>query len=212
MYAEFRRLRIETELFVRYIDDVRSILRSLVLGTVLREGRLMMDQEQKVLDDMMVDPDTEVTARVLKQIMNEIMEGIVFTSETRLDFIGEWGLPTLDTSWKTVENGGGRRLVGYKFYKKPVSSVFVTPFHSAQALNGKISSLSQDVFRIQSNCNFAVTQEERVELVEVFCDRLRWSGYPYKVAAKIVRNGLINYLSKMDKAERNLTMFHRSEE
>ena len=68
------------------------------------------------------------------------MEGIEFTTEVIGDFEGEWGLPTLDTAWKLPENGGGRRLLGYKFYKKPVSSGWVTPFRSAQGLNGKTCS------------------------------------------------------------------------
>ena len=48
--------------------------------------------------------------------------------------------------------------------------------------------------------------------MEDFCDRLKWSGYPCKVATKIVRNGLVNYLCKKNKAERSRTMFHRPEE
>ena len=205
------RLRIEILILARYVDDIRALLERIRRGMVLKNGSLVYVQEQKELDDKLVDPDTEVTARVLRQVMNEIMEGIVFTSETRLDFIGDWGLPTLDTSWKTMENGGGRRLVGYKFFKKPISSKFVTPFHSAQTLNGKIASLSQDIFRMQSNGNFAVTKEERIELVESFCDRLRWSGYPWKVATRIVRSGLVNYQNKVKKAEEMGLMFHRAE-
>ena len=88
----------------------------------------------------------------------------------------------------------------------------MTPFRSAQALNGKIATLSQDMFRIQANCNGLVTEKERVELTEDFCDRLQASGYPYKVAAKIVRNGLLNYVGKVEKAEKNNEWFHRPEE
>ena len=56
---------------------------------MLRNGSLVFEEEQKAIDDLMEDPDTEVTARILRQVMNEVLEGISFTSETRLAFIGK---------------------------------------------------------------------------------------------------------------------------
>ena len=96
--------------------------------------------------------------------------------------------------WKMVggaEGTGSRRRKGYMFYKKPVSSKLVTPYRSAQATNAKIASLSQDVFRTLANCNYGVSIDEQVELLEVFSERLRVSGYPWKVAARILRNGIV---------------------
>ena len=82
--------------------------------------------------------------------------------------------------------GGGRvrRYVGYKFYKKAVSTRFVTPFRSAQAINGKVASLSQDVFRILANTNEVMTQSEVVNMLDDFCHRLEVSGYPVQIAEK----------------------------
>ena len=88
----------------------------------------------------------------------------------------------------------------------------MTPFRSAQAINGMIASLSQEVFRTQANCNFDVTPEERRELVEDFCSRLKQSGYPVKLAELVVRSGLKNYITKVDKARKRKAMFHRPEE
>ena len=97
--------------------------------------------------------------------MNSLVEGIVFTTETCLDFKNEWGLPTIDFMWKMMESDGGARKVGYKFYKKGVSTNLVTPYKSAQAINGKIASLSQDMFRIMANCNVEVTMNKKVEMI-----------------------------------------------
>ena len=117
--------------------------------------------------------------------------------------------------WKMVggaEGTGSRRRKGYMFYKKPVSSKLVTPYRSAQATNAKIASLSQDVFRTLANCNYGVSIDEQVELLEVFSERLRVSGYPWKVAARILRNGIVCYNKKKSKAVAENMMFHRPEE
>ena len=68
--------------------------------------------------------------------------------------------------------------VGYIFYKKRVSSNLVIPFRSAQPMNGKIASLSQDVYRIMSNCEKNTARETVIACLEDFCTRLRDSSYP----------------------------------
>ena len=162
-------LKIETKLLIRYIDDVRVIMERIRLGSVIRGDRVEIDQEQMVLDSQLADPEVEVTARILKEVMNTLVDGIVFTTETRADFTSEWGIPTLDTMFRMEEAGAGcRRRVAYKFYKKPVSTKYVTPYRSAQAINGKIATLSQDVFRILANCSDSVRPEERAELLDQF--------------------------------------------
>ena len=82
-------------------------------------------------------------------------------------------MPTLDTMWRLVEaETGERKKVEYRFFKKPGSSPLVTPYRSAQSTNGKIASLSQEVYRILSNCSREIARAEQVELLETFCKRL----------------------------------------
>ena len=114
--------------------------------------------------------------------------------------------------WKMVGEEGDKKMIGYKFYKKGVSSNWVTPYRSAQGMNGKVASLSQDVFRLLSNSNWAVSQAEKVELIDRFCGRLEMSGYPVEVAARIVWNGITNYERKVEKATELGLMFHRKED
>ena len=75
-----------------------------------------------------------------------------------------------------VGGGGERKQVAYKFYKKPVSTRLLTPYRSAQSFNGKMATLSQEVFRVMSNSNEMVTTEERFEMLEDLSDRLKISG------------------------------------
>ena len=106
---------------------------------------------------------------------------------------------------------GERKQIGYRFYKKEVSSRLLTPYRSAQAFNGKMATLSQEVFRVLSNCNEVVTMVEKKELLEDLSDRMRVSGYPAKVAGKVMMNGLKCYYSKLEKARKSGKMFHRPE-
>merc|ERR1712105_32193 len=76
-------------------------------------------------------------------------------------------------------------------------------------MNGKVATLSQDVFRLLSNSNWAVTREEKVEMLDKFCGRLEMSGYPVELAAKIVLNGVTCYERKVKKASDLKVMFHR---
>ena len=92
-------LKIETKLLIRYIDDVRVILERIRLGSVIRGDRVEIDQEQMVLDSQLADPEVEVTARILKEVMNTLVDGIVFTTETRADFTREW---TQCSGWKRL--------------------------------------------------------------------------------------------------------------
>ena len=85
----------------------------------------------------------------------------------------------------------------------------LTPFRSAQSHNGKIASLSQEVFRIMSNCNEFVSVAERTELLEDLSERLKMSGYPAKVSGQVMMNGLKCYFMKVEKARKMGKMFHR---
>ena len=73
----------------------------------------MCDQDVKERDEASGCPEVEATARLLREILNGMVTGIRFTSETKeQDFAMEWGLPTLDTQWKVEESvdGGKRKL------------------------------------------------------------------------------------------------------
>merc|ERR1711888_198478 len=107
------------------------------------------------------DTDGEkTTARFLGEVFNSLMKGIVFTTETVGDFPEEFGLPTLDTCWRMTDDEGWGRRIQYRFFRKPLSSKWVTPYNSAQPINSKIATQSQDTFRILNNCSKDVTKEE----------------------------------------------------
>ena len=89
---------------LRYIDDLRIILRKILAGVTIRDGKLVVDRELEELEKHDVSGE-KTTARLLLEVLNSLVEGLVFTAETQDDFPGQWGLPTLDTQWQLVEDG-----------------------------------------------------------------------------------------------------------
>ena len=110
--GKLEELKIETLLKLRYIDDLRVVLRRILAGVTLRGGGLVVDKE---LEEMEKDDITgeKTTARLLLEVMNSLVEGIVFTAETKEDFPDDWGLPTLDTQWRMVEDEGWSKRIQY---------------------------------------------------------------------------------------------------
>ena len=93
-------LKLGMKLYVRYIDDIRVAMRSMTLGAQIINRTLRIDQEQREKDLFEENPDEVATARVIRQIMDNLLPGIRFTSETSGDFPGQWSIPTLDTMWR----------------------------------------------------------------------------------------------------------------
>ena len=82
----------------------------------------------------------------------------------------------------------------------------VIPFKSAQPMNMKIASLSQDAYRILSNCEKHTERSTVIQCLEEFCSRLRISGYPVKVAGKILRNGIVTYRRRLAREEGSMVI------
>ena len=140
--------------------------------------------------------------------------GVKFTTEMlEEDFPGAWGLPTLDSQWRLQDQeGGGKRKIDYLFFKKPVSSSMVTPYRSAQPLNGKVATLSQDVVRLLSNCEKGTDHSDVMYCMEKFTMRLQRSGYPVELARRIMRSGIISYERRLRRELAGAGRIHRPEE
>ena len=92
-------------------------LRRMLNGSYVSKDGIKIDTKLKEADDLDDSSAETVTARVLRELMSDMVEGINFTSETQKDFVEEWGLPTLDTSWKLLEpeEEGMTRKMSYRF-------------------------------------------------------------------------------------------------
>lgn len=110
-------------------------------------ARIVMNESDemvgKELERLMIEYDIHIRYMddIRMLLYNSLITGIRFTTETwQQNFRDHWGLPTLDTQWKVGKNlEGGKSKAAYLFYNKNVSTNFVTPFRSAQPLNGKVA-------------------------------------------------------------------------
>ena len=71
------------------------------------------------------------------------------------------------------QRGNGREQVEVTIHVLQKAYGVVTDNHSAHSLNSKIATLTQDVYRIMSNCSPDTELEERKEHLEEFTRRLR---------------------------------------
>ena len=106
---------------------------------------------------------------------------------------------------------GQKNKIEYLFYKKLVSTNLVTPYRSAQPLNGKVASLAQDAVRILSNCDRGANHAEVMECLEKFATRLQRSGYPVDLVGRIVRSGIISYERRLRNEISGKKRIHRHE-
>ena len=75
-------LKIDLDLHIRYMDDIRMLLKRLVAGTVLVGGKLFHDPEVARRDVESANPEIEPTVRFIKDLFNSLIPGISFTTET----------------------------------------------------------------------------------------------------------------------------------
>ena len=135
MIVTFQALQMEYELFVRYVDDLRKFMRSIRRGCFWDENkRRVMWSKTKEEEDSLTT-GLERTSELLGDMMNSMVEGMKFTTETCLDFDGQF-LPTLDINIRVVENPGTQcHVLDYRFYQKPMATGLVTQMKSAQCVN-----------------------------------------------------------------------------
>ena len=79
------------------------------------------------------------------------------------------------------------------FYSKPTGSQFSIMETSASSYQAQKASLTQEVVRRLLNTCESRTQEEKDNVVNEFCNKLRRSGYSTKQQMEIIEGGLLGY-------------------
>ena len=84
--SRLKKFDLVTDLHIRYIDDIKVITSKL---TIIDE-KLEIDNEKAGEDMKSKDPGARATARFLREVMDEAIDGIKFTTEIQEDFEDEW--------------------------------------------------------------------------------------------------------------------------
>ena len=166
--AEFMDVNnIRLEMGARYMDDVRLILDSIHEGWRWDRGGLYFSEGWKLEDEKSGETSTQRTARVPRDMMNDVLKFLNLTIEIGDDF-DDGKLPTLDLKiW--IQLVGNCRIVVFEYYEKPMKTNLVLQSHSAISENTKVSSLSQEVVRLLKNCSEDIDNKYRMGHLEKFC-------------------------------------------
>ena len=180
------------KLYVRYMDDGRSFLQPLKRGWRWYGGGLQYSQEWASQDKNMTP--LEVTARALKDSMNEVEDYLEFTVETCKDFEGGEWLPTLDTSIRV----NGDNQIQYKYFEKPTTTNTTIRKDSAMAENCKIQILAQDLVRRLHNTKEDLPADVKKRIVDGYAQKVLNGGYTLDQVRKIIVAGIKGYFCKTE--------------
>ena len=118
LMKELKKVEIETFVYTRYKDDIEVVAESVEKGTRLVEGKLIIDEQKKVEDDL--KSDTKITMEIIVQIANSIDPMIQLTIETPCNFENSM-MPILDVEVKIKKEEGN--MIDFHFFEKPTKTV-----------------------------------------------------------------------------------------
>ena len=198
-----------TEAQARYMDDIRIWLWSIRHGWKWEDGELRYCEAWRAEDRHRGATPLQKSTEVLEGMMNHICSWLTLTMETEDQFGGR--LPTLDLNiWVGDDN-----TVLFTFYEKPMVSNQVIQKESAMPENGKMATLNQELVRRMMNTSEDLELEERILVVDNYCQKLANSGYRKPQITKVVVGGLTGYerrreLSLLDKKDHRHRPLHES--
>ena len=176
-------LKVKIHARIRYMDDFRTLLAPFRTGWRWNNGRISYckrwEEEDKFLKPI------ERTRRVLMGTMGNIEDYLGFTFETEEDFPDGW-LPTLDTALKVTEDN----QVSFKFWEKPTNCNRTLHMRTAMGENQKIQIRMQEMIRRLANTKEDTRREDKVLILDNYCQKLINIGYRVDQVRKIVVTGI----------------------
>ena len=197
-------LGIKTELKTRYMDYGRAVLHPIRHGWRWVEGEGLKYCQAWAEQDGGLSP-VEVTSKVLGATMNNLVDGIKFTVESRLDHDGVW-LPTLDVSLSVTSDS----RIRFKYYEKEVSTNTVIHQRTALEDNTKMQILSQEMSRRMLNTSEEMDKETKLGVIDMMAKKMRTSGYTISQTRRAISNGLKFYEEKKARCKRENRPLYRT--
>ena len=105
---------IELDIYTRFKDDINVVTESLEKGSKIVEGKLVIDEEKKELDED--KSDSKITMEIIREIAESIDPMIRLTIDTPCNYKDN-SIPILDleVSINQIENN----RIDYQFFEKP---------------------------------------------------------------------------------------------
>ena len=141
---------------------------------------------------------------IILEIANSIMDSIQLTVDC--PSMHENGyMPILDIQARAENN-----KVIYKFYKKPVSSHFVTLESSAMPTRIKRNTLAEEGLRRLRNTKWELPWGIKAEILSEFSFSMMISGYSERVRQETIQSVILGYNRQCERADEGITPLHRS--
>ena len=188
---------INIKLYARYVDD------ETIISDTIPEDETNKDQEAD-----------ERTMKTLQEIANAIHPSIQLTVDYPSN--NENGrIPILDTEqWlETVEVHGEMRVqVLHSHYTKPMANKSVILRESAFPIKSKMNVLVADLVRIMRNISRKCKTEERLTKIQVFMNRMQFSGYSKKERYEVYTRAKRRYEKMVRNNDENIRPLYRNKE
>lgn len=197
---------IRTELYKRYVDDSRNLLKPLAEGWYwdndTNHFEFCPTKYEADIKDASYEQDQKRTTHELTQAMCSLVSFLRMTGEDYTQFEHK-KLPTLDTDlW--VEGD----TVKYSFFEKPTVPNRVLQYTTALSEIGLKSSMVQEVVRRLQNCSESVELEAKQRTMSCLAQKLCNSGYPEWDTKAILIEGALKYKDKLRRSKLQVTDPH----
>ena len=144
----------------------------------------MQSEEKRKKDEERGVSREKVTEDEMRRQMNSINSDLEFTTESERDY-DNGRMPTLSFEMWSTKDG-----ISHSYYEKPMRSQVLTMRRSSQAEKSKFSILVNELNRRFEVMHEKVTIEEKIRVVDKFCQQLVNSGYSYLQVREIVLSSL----------------------
>ena len=177
---KLKNLKIELDLYKRFVDDITPALVSLDPG-VRFEGDKMRVKHELVESEQTLTGDMRTMVELAK-IAGTIYECLDFTSDCP-STQGEGKVPVLDLQLYVSEHG---KLL-HEFYEKPVVCKSVIPYKSAHILRMKKAVMVEEGLRRLRNHSRGMDWQASRGCMEKWARKLKKSGYPETFRHQVIK-------------------------
>ena len=140
--------------------------------------------------------DETRTMNLIREAADSIIPWLHFTLDLP-ELHHNLKVPMLDMEVWVDRKEGREDVLMWDFFEKSSSSSRVLQATSAYTWRAKLVCMNMELFRRHRNTSRQVTLERRIEIVNVFVDKLRGSGYGMSTVSKIVEEGSKYYYRKV---------------
>ena len=162
--------------------------------------------EDKRMKYKMKESTNQRMARLCLPAINSVNPNLVFTVEIPEEFKGS-KLPTLDFLLWLEKNG----VLNHSYFQKLMKTPFVIMQNSAMSDKQRSSILANELIRRLSNTNHENNDLiEQSEIIEIFTQQLKSSGYARKATRDMVVSGILGWKRKIRRRKNEGSLFYRS--